>query len=89
MCEAVKKYSGVDFNAIRTEEEAKAVAKEHHIAFEARHKRGDILNLFFRDVCRRHLIQPTFVMQHPVEISPACKALSGVIPRTRSGLSSL
>lgn len=73
MSEAVKKYSGVDFDAIETEEAAKAIAKEHHIEFEARHKRGDILNLFFETYVEEHLIQPTFVMKHPVEISPLAK----------------
>ena len=73
MVDAVKKYSGVDFNEIKTEEEAKAIAKEHHIAFEARHKRGDILNLFFEEFVEEHLVQPTFVLDHPVEISPLTK----------------
>jgi lysyl-tRNA synthetase class 2 len=73
MVDAVKKYSGVDFNEIHTLEEAQAVAKEHHVAFEKRHKKGDILNLFFEEFVEEHLIQPTFVMDHPVEISPLTK----------------
>ena len=73
MSEAVKQYSGVDFDTILTEEDAKAIAKEHHIEYEDRHKRGDILNLFFETYVEKHLIQPTFVMKHPVEISPLAK----------------
>ncbi|MBR3872913.1 MAG: lysine--tRNA ligase, partial [Clostridia bacterium] len=65
MIDAVKKYSGVDFNEIHTLEEAQAIAKEHHIEFEKRHKKGDILNLFFETYVEEHLIQPTFVMDHP------------------------
>ncbi len=73
MVDAVKKYSGVDFNEIKTTEEAKAIAKEKHIEFEDRHKKGDILNLFFEEFVEEHLIQPTFVMDHPIEISPLTK----------------
>ena len=73
MVDAVKKYSGVDFNEIKTTEEAKAIAKEKHVEFEDRHKKGDILNLFFEEFVEEHLIQPTFVMDHPIEISPLTK----------------
>lgn len=73
MVEAVKKYSGVDFNEIHTLAEAKAAAKEHNIEVEARHKKGDILNLFFEEFVEEHLVQPTFIMDHPVEISPLTK----------------
>lgn len=73
MLDAVKKYSGVDFSEIKTDEEAKAVAKEHHVEYEERHKKGDILNLFFDEFVEDKLIQPTFVMDHPVEISPLTK----------------
>ena len=73
MLDAVKKYAGVDFNEIHSDEEAKAVAREHHIEFEERHKKGDILSLFFEEYAEAHLIQPTFVMDHPVEISPLTK----------------
>ena len=73
MVDAVKQYSGVDFNEIHTLEEARAVAKEYHVEFEERHKRGDILNLFFETFVEEHLIQPTFIMDHPVEISPLTK----------------
>ena len=73
MVDAVKKYSGVDFNEITTLEEARAAAKEHHIEYEDRHKKGDILNLFFEEFVEEHLVQPTFVMDHPVEISPLTK----------------
>ena len=77
MVDAVKQYSGVDFNQIHTLEEARAVAKEHHIEFEKRHKKGDILNLFFETYVEEHLIQPTFVMDHPIEISPLTKKKPG------------
>ena len=73
MVDCVKKYSGVDFSEITTDEEAKKVADEHHIEYEARHKRGDIINLFFEEYCEEHLIQPVFVMDHPIEISPLTK----------------
>ncbi len=73
MVDAVKKYANVDFNEIHSLEEARAVAKEHHIEFEDRHLRGDILNLFFEEYVEEHLVQPTFVMDHPVEISPLTK----------------
>ena len=73
MTEAVKEYSGVDFATIETLEEARAIAKEKGVAFEERHKRGDILNLFFETFCEEHMIQPTFVTDHPIEISPLTK----------------
>ena len=73
MVDAVKKYSGVDFKEIKTLEEARAAAEEHHVEYEERHKRGDILNLFFEEYVEEHLIQPTFVMDHPIEISPLTK----------------
>ncbi len=73
MVEAVKKYAGVDFDEIHTLEEARAAAREHHVEFEERHKKGDILSLFFETFAEEHLIQPTFVMDHPVEISPLTK----------------
>ena len=73
MIDAIKKYSGVDFDTVKTEEEAKALAKAHNIAFEERHARGDIINLFFETYCEENLIQPVFIMDHPVEISPLTK----------------
>ena len=73
MTEAVKKYSGVDFDAVASDEEAKAIAKEHHIEFEDFHKKGNILNLFFEEYCEKELIQPTFITDHPIEISPLTK----------------
>ncbi|SFR57864.1 lysyl-tRNA synthetase, class II [Anaeromicropila populeti] len=73
MIDAVKKYAGVDFNEIKTVEEAKKVAKEHHVEFEERHKYGDIINLFFEEFCEEKLEQPTFIMDHPVDISPLAK----------------
>ncbi len=73
MVDAVKKYANVDFNEIHTLEEARAIAKEHHIEFEERHKKGDILNLFFEEYVEEHLVQPTFLTDHPIEISPLTK----------------
>ena len=73
MVDAVKQYAGVDFNEIHTLEEARAIAKEKHVEFEERHKKGDILNLFFEEFVEEHLIQPTFIMDHPIEISPLTK----------------
>ena len=73
MVDAVKKYSGVDFNEIKTLDEARAIAKEKGVQFETRHKKGDILNLFFEEFVEEHLLHPTFVMDHPVEISPLTK----------------
>ena len=73
MIDAVKEYAGVDFNEIKTDEEAKAIAKEKGVEFEDRHKRGDIINLFFDQFCEEKMIQPTFIMDHPVEISPLTK----------------
>ncbi len=77
MVDAVKQYSGVDFNEIHTLEEARAIADEKHVEYEERHKKGDILNLFFETFVEEHLIQPTFVMDHPVEISPLTKKKPG------------
>ena len=73
MVDAVKKYAGVDWNEVETLEQARELAKEHHIEFEERHKKGDILNLFFEEYVEEHLVQPTFVMDHPIEISPLTK----------------
>ena len=73
MVDAVKKYAGVDWNEVETLEQARALAKEHHVEFEERHKKGDILSLFFEEFAEEHLIQPTFVMDHPIEISPLTK----------------
>ena len=73
MVEAVKQYTSIDFDQVSSDEEAKALAQEHHIEFEARHAKGDILNLFFETYVEEHLIQPTFIMDHPVEISPLTK----------------
>ena len=75
MVEAVRQYAGVDFDAIETLEEARAVAREHHIKYEERHKKGDILNLFFDEFVEEHLVQPTFLTGHPVEISPLAKRM--------------
>ncbi len=77
MVEAVKKYSGVDFDLIKDADEAKKVADEHHVEYEKHHKKGDILNLFFEEFVEEHLIQPTFVMDHPIEISPLTKKKPG------------
>ena len=73
MVDAVKKYAGVDWNEVETLEQARELAKEHNVEFEERHKKGDILNLFFEEYVEEHLVQPTFVMDHPVEISPLTK----------------
>ena len=73
MVEAVKQYAGVDFDQIHSLEEARAAAKEHHVEYEERHKKGDILNLFFEEFCEEHMIQPTFIMDHPTDISPLTK----------------
>ncbi len=73
MTEAVKQYTGIDFDKVASDEEAKALAKERHVEYEERHKKGDILNLFFEEYVEEHLIQPTFIMDHPVEISPLTK----------------
>ena len=77
MVDAVKQYAGVDFGEIHTLEEARAAAKEHHVEYEERHKKGDILNLFFEQFCEEHMIQPTFIMDHPIEISPLTKMKPG------------
>lgn len=73
MNDAIKKYAGIDFDAVSDTEAAKALAKEHHIEFEDRHTKGDIINLFFEEYCEKELIQPTFIMDHPIEISPLTK----------------
>ncbi len=73
MVDAVKEYAGVDFDAVSSNEEAKKIADEHHIAYEDRHKKGDIINLFFDEFCEDKMIQPTFIMDHPIEISPLTK----------------
>ena len=77
MIDAVKKYAGVDWNEVETLEQARALAKEHNVEFEERHKKGDILSLFFEEFAEEHLIQPTFVMDHPIEISPLTKKKPG------------
>ncbi len=77
MTDAVKQYSGVDFSRVETDDEAKRLADEHHIEYEARHKKGDIINLFFEEFCEDKMVQPTFVMDHPVEISPLTKKKPG------------
>ena len=73
MNEAIKKYAGIDFDTVESDEAAKALAREHNIEFEDRHKKGDIINLFFEEYCEKELIQPTFIMDHPIEISPLTK----------------
>ena len=73
MIDAIKQYAGIDFDQVNTDEEAKALADQHKIEYEARHKRGDIINMFFEEYCEDKLIQPTFIMDHPIEISPLTK----------------
>ena len=73
MTDAIKEYAGIDFDQVATDEEAKALAKEHHIEFETRHTKGDIINLFFEEYCEKELVQPTFIMDHPIAISPLTK----------------
>ncbi|MDR1765047.1 MAG: lysine--tRNA ligase [Lachnospiraceae bacterium] len=73
MIDALKEFGGIDFSVVKTDEEAKALAKEHHVEFEARHKKGDILSLLFEELVESHLVQPTFILDHPVEISPLTK----------------
>ena len=73
MNDAIKKYTGIDFDTVADDAEAKKLAEEHHIAYEERHKKGDIINLFFEEFCEKELIQPTFIMDHPIEISPLTK----------------
>jgi len=73
MTDAIKKYAGVDFDAVATDEEAKAIAKEHNVEYEERHTKGDIVNLFFEEFCEENLVQPTFIMDHPLAISPLTK----------------
>ena len=73
MNDAIKKYAGIDFDQVADDEAAKKLAEEHHIAYEERHKKGDIINLFFEEFCEKELIQPTFIMDHPIEISPLTK----------------
>lgn len=77
MVDAVKKYAGIDFHAVKTTEEAKALADQHHIEYQDRHKKGDILSLFFEEYVEEHLVQPTFVCDHPIEISPLTKKKPG------------
>ncbi len=73
MNDAIKEYAGIDFDAVATDEEAKALAKEHHLEYEERHTKGDIINLFFEEYCEKEMVQPTFIMDHPLAISPLTK----------------
>ena len=73
MNDAIKKYAGIDFDEVADDEAANKLADEHHIEYEDRHKKGDIINLFFEEYCEKELIQPTFIMDHPIEISPLTK----------------
>lgn len=73
MNDAIKKYTGIDFDTVKTDEEAKKIADENHIEYEERHTKGDIINLFFEEFCEKNLIQPTFIMDHPIAISPLTK----------------
>ena len=77
MTDAIKEYAGVDFSTVETDEEAQAIAKEHHVEFEKHHKKGDIMNLFFEEFCEEQMIQPTFVCDHPIEVSPLTKKKPG------------
>ena len=77
MIDAIREYAGIDFDRILTDEDARAIAREHHIEYEDFHKRGDIINLFFDEYCEDKMIQPTFIMDHPIEISPLTKKKPG------------